>query len=268
MTLLESDFGAAPDGSRAVHAQYLLDALDRGEHARFIMWPGHDPLAVLYAASTGAMVPAGSPAAGQPLAEVAERIGWRILIGDAPLATAILDAYPRGLFRRRPAAREQRFMAVRAGEPLPPSPPAPEGLRRGRLEDLGRVVELACLLHVEDRMGPPIPRSGRAAVRDRMLDSLARGMTWVVERDGRVVGKLDLSLHSRRRGAQIAGVYVEAPWRGQGITAGAVATLRDRLLDDGLPAVSLHVRSDNTPALRAYSRAGLRDVGAWTLAFR
>jgi ribosomal protein S18 acetylase RimI-like enzyme len=261
---VETDFGRRPADGAAVN-QVLLDALDRGEYDRFRVWPDAEPVAVLYASVSGALVPAGDPAGGDALAECAERMGWRILIGDAPICGAILDAYPRGLFRRRPSSREQRFLvadhAPRGDAGLP-------GFRRGQVRDLDSVTDFACLLHVEDHMGPPISRSARAAVRTRMLDSLSRGETWVVERAGQVVAKLDLSLRSRRRGAQIAGVYVAAHWRGRGIGGAAVAALTARLYEEAMPTVTLHVRADNASAIAAYRRAGFRDHGAWTLAFR
>ncbi len=117
-------------------------------------------------------------------------------------------------------------------------------------------------------MGPPIPRASRAGVRSRMRDSILRGSTWVVERQGRPVAKIDLSISSRSRGAQIAGVYVDPEHRGGGIAASGVAAVSRALLDDGVPGVTLHVRSDNAPALRAYARAGMVDRGAWILALR
>lgn len=117
-------------------------------------------------------------------------------------------------------------------------------------------------------MGPPIPRSSRSAVRSRVLDTVSGGDAWVVERGGEIVAKIDLSLRSRQRGAQIAGVYVDAGSRGQGVGGGTVRTLARRQLDDGLPAVTLHVRADNVPAMRAYRRAGFVDCGAWRLALR
>jgi ribosomal protein S18 acetylase RimI-like enzyme len=263
--LLESDFGRLSRGSWAVGNHYLLDALDRGEHDRFVLWPGDDPVAVVYAGPTGTVVPAGDPAAGSALAQAAEDAGWRILIGDAPIFRAILAGAGRALFRRKPSAREQRFMV--AG-PAAAQTGRLECLRRARRDDLDQLTDFACRLHVEDRMGPPISRTGRAAVRTRMQDSVDRGATWVVERDGAPVGKVDLSLRSRRRGAQIAGVFVASEWRGRGLASGAVTTLTADLLADGFPVVTLHVRSDNAPAIAAYTRAGYTDQGAWLLALR
>lgn len=271
VALLERDFERPPQvpaaGSPALANAYLLDALDAGEHARFLVWPDGDPAGLVYASAAGTLVPAGDPAAAAALAEPAERAGWRVLIGDARIGQPLLDALPSGVFRRRVRAREQRFMAVEAGDPLPPRMPL-AGFRQARADDLEVLVDQACRLHVEDQMGPPIARSARGGVRARLDETVSSGATYVVERDGAVMGKADLSLRNRRRGAQIAGVYVDEAARGQGVATGLIGELVGLLFDDGMPSVSLHVRSDNAPAIAAYSRAGLTDRGAWTLALR
>ena len=258
------DWGQRPPDQAELANMFLLDALDRGERDRFVVWAGEDPISLLYVSPSGTLVPAGLPQGGPGLVEAAERTGWRVLVGDRPMAEALLDAYPRRLFRRRPSAREQRFMYTRR----PAAIAEPQGFRRARAGDVEALTELACKLHVEDRMGPPIARGSRGGVRARMADSARRGLTYVVERDRRVIAKFDVSLYSRRRGAQIAGVYVEAAYRGQNIAAGAVAALSADLMTNGVPGVTLHVRSDNVPAIRAYERSGLVDGGPWLLALR
>ena len=265
LRLLETDFGRLDRADGVLANQVLLDALDHGERERFLVWPATDPRAVLYISGTGTLVPAGDPRAGTAFASAAERAGWRVLVGDAPISEALLDGYPRGLFRRRPHGREQRFMTIRIS---PEHLERPLGFRRATYEDVPVLTDFACALHVEDQMGPPLARSTRPAVRARMADSVARGLTYVVERDRHVVAKFDLALHSRDRGAQIAGVFVNADYRGRGITSSAVATIVRELLADGLPGVTLHVRADNSPAIAAYRRAGMDDHGAWTLAIR
>ena len=243
--------------------QLLLDALDRGERQRLLMWPGDEPRAVGHLSATGTLVVAGDAAAGDAIARHVEGGGWRVLLGDAPLAQRILDVSGHALLRRRPRAREQRFMVTRAPADLD----APVGLRRARADDLDAVSDQACRLHVEDRMGPPLSRSARAGVTERMRESILRGATWVVERDV-VVAKVDVSLASRRRGAQIAGVYVEHAWRGRGLATRAVAAISRQLIADGFPGVTLHVRADNSSGRAAYAKAGFVDYAAWILALR
>lgn|GEM_PF-823962 len=273
--LLETDFGASPRREAAEQHQFLLESLDRGDHERFSVWPVDAPLGLVYANAAGTVVPAGSPAAAPSLVDVLDRCDWRILIGSLDIGTALLEASGRGgsgptgrtLFGRRVNAREQRFMSVRDAA-VPGALGRPHGLRRGELGDLERITELAGRLHVEDRMGPPIGRSGRMAVRRRMHDTVTGGHSWVVERDGVVVAKVDVSLRSASRGAQIAGVYVDSEHRGQGIAAGAVAAIAADVLCQGLPVVTLHVRADNAQARAAYVRAGFVDRAGWILVLR
>ena len=267
--LLERDFGEfepSPGQQWAYANHYLLDALDRGEYNRFVVWPDGEPAAVLYQGPTGTLVPAGDPEAAAAFTETAEHTGWRILIGDLPIARAILDQSNRSVFRRRVNAREQRFMLATPDSVAPGDPP--DGFRFAIPSDVERLTDFACELHVEDQMGPPISRSGRGAVRSRMIESVAQGATWVVEREGEPVAKVDLSLRSHRRGAQLAGVFVDPAWRSKGIGGSCVAALTRVLLGEGLPLVSLHVRADNVPAMAAYRRAGFSDQRPWLLALR
>lgn len=264
--LLESDFGRLPAGQWAPRHHYLLDALDRRDHLAFVVWPEGDPLAVLYLGPLGTVVAAGDAGAGPLLGPVADRAGWRVLIGDAPITRAVLEASQPGWFRRRPHAREQRFMLADPAR-LPAVEPPP-GFRPAAVRDVPMMADMACRLHVEDQMGPPVGGLARDAVHARMADSVRSGSSYVVERAGVAIAKFDLSLRSPRRGAQLAGVYVHREHRGQGIAASACAALCRRLFAEGLPAISLHVRSDNQPALRAYANAGFVDVGPWLLAIR
>lgn len=261
VALLESGFGGTRD---PLAHQHLLDSLDRREHARFVVWPSADPVGVLYIGVSGSVVAAGDPAAAPALVGAAERADWRVLLGDADPCQALLDASSRGFFRRRHSVREQRFMATTTAV----GPARMEGLRLARTRELEVLTDFACRLHVEDQMGPPVTRAGRVAVRARMHDSIVAGSTWVVERAGRVVAKIDLPLESKRRGAQLAGVYVDEAWRGQGLGSAAVAAVTAGLLDRGQPSATLHARADNLAAMRAYRRAGFTDRGPWVLALR
>ncbi len=262
--LLEGGPPGATDPLAVLAHQFPLHALDRGELDRLLVWPVERPVGVLYAAGSGTIMPAGDPQAAPALAEAAGELGWRVLVGPAEAGEAILAEVGRGLFRRRPRARDQRFMVCTEV----PDVAAPAGLRPADPRDLDALVDLACRLHVEDAMGPRIPESARGSVRARLRESVAGGDTWVVARRGRVVAKVDVSLRSRSRGAQLAGVYVSEEARGQGIATRAVGAVAAGLLRQGLPGVTLHVRADNAPGLAAYRRAGFVDAGRWTLALR
>lgn len=258
-----------PQGGDDVDAilrhQQILDALDRHEYRRVVLWPDQEPAAVAHLASTGTLVVAGEESGGRSIGAYLAGSGWRVLLGDLALSSAIVAATPKGLRRRGISAREQRFMALRC----PAEIAEPVGFRLAGQSDLETVTDMACRLHVEDRMGPPLSRVAQAGVAQRMRSSIARSLTWVVDGEGvGPVAKVDVSLWSRVRGGQIAGVYVDERWRGRGIAAGAVAAVSRRLLANGLPGVTLHVRADNVAGRKAYARAGFVDQGAWLLALR
>lgn len=265
--LLEEGFGVTPPGLEAVlFHQGLLDALDRGDHGRIAVWPAREPVAACHIGSGGRLLPVGDARAAAPFAALVADNSWRVLIGDQPLGLALLDALGRGFFRWRTSVREQRFMRVFPEEVADIAPP--EGMRVARSSDLSTVAELAARLHVEDLMRPPLSRAGRSAVKSRMAESIDRGDTFVVEQHGRVVAKTDVSLFSSVRGAQIAGVYVDKSARGGGIGRAMVAAVARSLTMEGLPGVTLHVRTTNTSARAAYHAAGFVDTRALTLAVR
>lgn len=264
--LLEEDFGRATrPGEGVVVNQFLLDALDRGEHRAMSVWPADDPMGVCYVGPGGLVVPAGLPQAAQALAAAVRPSAWRVLVGDLDLGEVIVDQSGAGLFRRRPYAREQRLMSLDAPTGHVGSC---AGLRRAELSDLERLTDFACGLHVEDQMGPPLSRSGRSAVQQRVAASIRRGSSWVIEADGQPVAKFDVSIESHRRGAQLAGVFVDPRRRGRGLARRGIADLSDRLFRAGMLCVTLHVRADNTPAIRAYEAAGYIQRRRWLLALR
>jgi ribosomal protein S18 acetylase RimI-like enzyme len=265
--LLESGFGYESDVREAtLFHQGLLDVLDRGDYRRMLVWPADRPRAVCHVGTGGRLLPAGDPVAAPALAGAIGGGGWRVLIGEQPIAEAMVDVWGRGFFRRRTTVREQRYMRV-LPEGIPDVPP-PEGFRSARTGDLEAVTDLAARLHVEDLMRPPLSRGGRNAVRTRMKGSIDGGDTFVVQHAGRIVAKTDVSLYNSARGAQIAGVYVEGSLRGQGLATALVAAVARSLALEGVPGVTLHVRADNTPAHRAYGSAGFVDRGPLTLALR
>lgn len=263
---LEDDFGRHP-GEGILRHQVMLDALRRGELRRFTVWPGAYIRGAVYEGASGALVPAGLAEAGAPLAAVANQASWRVLVGDAPIGHAVIDGTARGLFRRRARAREQRLMIAPASTLSPPGT-RPTGVRRAVRGDLEDLVDMACRLHVEDRMGPPIAAGMRGSVRARMRDSIGSGRTWVTATGDELLAKVDLSVLSRQVGAQIAGVYVHKHARGHGIGTVLVNYVARAGVDEVGVGVTLHVRADNVGAIVAYERAGLVDVAPWILAVR
>jgi ribosomal protein S18 acetylase RimI-like enzyme len=211
------------------------------------------------------VVPCGEPeailAAGPPTR------WWRLLVGDV----AAGDAALAGSFATPDlVVHDQRFLLLDADR-VPPESELPDpGLRRAEPDDLPALAALAVQLHVDDRFGPHPGRAGERGYRQRLEQTVRQGLVHCVGPIGAPVFKLERSVSSRRWGVQLAGIVASTDARGQGIGRAAVAAaVRAALLEGPRSrAVSLHVRSDNDAALRAYAAAGFVDTEAWRLAVR
>jgi N6-L-threonylcarbamoyladenine synthase len=239
VALLERDFGppARPGGRRGAGGrsptQYLLDALDRGEHDRFVVWPGHDPIAVLYFGATGTLVPAGDPRRPPPWPtrrSASAGACWSATRRSAgrcwPPATAASSAAGPTPASSASWPRSRARWPTCTGPPRRASAsPARRTSRSSLISPAASTSRTAWARRSRGRRGR---RCGRGCARR------SRAAThFVVERGGVAVGKADLSLRSRRRGGQIAGVYVDAAARGQGVASGLIGELVRMLLRDG-----------------------------------
>lgn len=211
------------------------------------------------------LVPVGDPELLRRVGEPSRR--WRLLVGDRAACDAVLArADLRGT-----VVHDQRLLVVDPDR-VPGTVEVPDpGMRRATREDLPRLAELAVQLHVDDRFGPHPGRSGQRGYARRIGESLDRGLVWCVGPAGAPVAKLERSVASRRWGVQLAGIVVDPAARGRGLgTALVAAAVRGAIAEpngQGRP-VTLHVREDNHPALRAYARAGFVDQEPWRLAVR
>ena len=125
-------------------------------------------------------------------------------------------------------------------------------------------------LHVEDRYGPDPGWRGRRGYERRIGESVDRGLVWCIGPPGRPWAKLERSVSSPRWGVQLSGIVIDPEHRDQGVGRRFVAgAVRDALAFAGRSAnVTLHVRSDNEQALRAYAAAGFVPSEPWRVAVR
>lgn len=194
---------------------------------------------------------------------------WRLLVGDVTAADALLA---RGTRAHTAVAHDQRYLAA---DPLAVPDPATvddPGVRRAVAADVEVLADLAVQLHVDDGFGPDPGPVGRRGYRDRLTVSVRAGAVDVVGPVGRPVAKLERSVDHPRYGVQLAGIVVAPDHRSRGIGRGLVAVATRRAIDGRLargeeaPAVTLHTRTANAPALVAYAAAGFRVVEPWRLA--
>lgn len=205
-------------------------------------------------------------------AEVIERAGaptrrWRLMVGDAPPADALLGhtGSPAGL-----RVHVQRFLTLDHGR-VPSADDLPDpGLRPAQPDDVGGLAELAVRLHIDDRFGPHPGRAGLRGYARRFEQTVRQELVWCVGPVGDPVCKVERSVSSDRYGIQLAGIVVRPDRRGEGLGRRAVATAVRHALADGPRdrPVTLHVRADNVRALRAYAAVGFVDREEWRLAVR
>lgn len=247
----------------AVRHMFPLAALEEYGHDAMKIATHEDRWAAAVVFPGRLVVPCGDAdvirAAGVP----ARR--WRLLVGDAAAADAVLDAPDVGT-----RVHVQRFMTVDP-ERVPAASDQPDpGLRRAESADVPVLTDLAVQLHIDDRFGPHPGRAGVRGYQQRIEASVRRGIVYCVGPVGRPIVKLERSVSSRRWGVQLAGIVVTPDERGKGLGTAAVAeAVRAALAEArGSRPISLHVREDNTTAIHAYERAGFTDSEEWRLAVR
>lgn len=136
-----------------------------------------------------------------------------------------------------------------------------EGVRRARLGELDAVVPCAAAMFTEEIGYAPYVGSD-AAYRRSVAQLISAGRTFVLTDGDEIIFKADVG--SLAGGvAQIQGVWVHPRHRGQGLAAPCMASVVELVRADIAEVVSLYVNDFNTPAVRAYERAGFEQVGTF-----
>ncbi len=193
------------------------------------------------------------------LARERER-GWIMVLGPHDPVSGFLERYLR-LTERRPRLDRRQVYYLQRAETLPPL--REERLRKARESDLSELAAAAARMSAEDFEIDPW-RIDRTAVRRGVQAKIREGRAYVYREEGRLAFKLDLAIREPY-GGQVEGVYTVEDRRGRGIATRCMAELGHRQLRE-LPCLGLHVAEKNTPARRAYERAGYRPVADLRLA--
>jgi ribosomal protein S18 acetylase RimI-like enzyme len=228
---------------------FLEDAVRRG-FGRFV-GVADDAGAVVGLCHAGAnLVPSGERC--EELADVAARSQARMIIGAAGAVTALWEAARD----RLPEAREDR-----PGQPVfairEQPPPGESGLRAATLGDLERLVPACAAAHELELGVDPLGRDPDA-FRWRTAAQIEDGRSWVWLEDDVVLFKAEASAWTPQA-VQVAQVWTDPAARGRGYASRGMADLC-RLLLATTPAVTLFVRTDNSPAIGLYEKIGMRKV--------
>jgi ribosomal protein S18 acetylase RimI-like enzyme len=123
---------------------------------------------------------------------------------------------------------------------------------------LDLALNLMARLYAEDSGAFNRERARRAS--QYLLEHPEYGAIWLIQVGGQTIGYVVLTLgYSLEFDGQFGlldELYIEGPWRGQGIGTEALAFVERECRARGLAAVRLEVAHRNTGALQLYRRAG------------
>ena len=218
-------------------------------------------------ALSGAVLPAGAdPQAHRLLGERASeeklaRPARLQIIGPRAAVAAVREHFPGpGVVPR--LERDQVYLALDHA-PGGSGTIAPE-LRTARREDYAFLYHAGADLRAEELLEDPREIDPVAYAR-RVEEECRDGWTWLWRDSRGLCFRAGISALTPEA-AQISGVYVPPPLRGQGIATRALSELCARLLLRAR-AVCLFVNDVNEPALKLYRRLGFRELAPWASAF-
>jgi ribosomal protein S18 acetylase RimI-like enzyme len=135
-------------------------------------------------------------------------------------------------------------------------------LRRASRADMDRLLGMIRAFYVEDGTIRHVPDRLRRAV-EELMDDRSLGRLWLIDAERSGVGYLvavwGYSLEWHGRDAFVDELYVEPPFRSQGIGSRALTLAEEECRSAGIRALHLEVERTNTRAQELYRRLGYRD---------
>jgi ribosomal protein S18 acetylase RimI-like enzyme len=229
--------------------------------------PGWSPLWGAFATNSGELVgvihvgPNVVPAIDDSVAcdalapAAAGSAATRMLVGERLAVERLWELIGPTYPPPREVRARQYVYAVDPGTLTHPKGPPAGVARLATPPDEERVLHLSAAMYTEEMGENPLARDP-SGYRRRVQILTARGWTYVYEVGGSLQFKMDVGCASHR-GAQIQGVYVPPPARGQGMGTAAMAACCE-LAFERHPALSLYVNDFNAPAVALYERLGFR----------
>lgn len=195
-----------------------------------------------------------SPEHARPLvrALVTSGIGPLSVHGRRELVVGLWPALSAAWGPAREVRDRQQLLAP--GPPVAPVAPEP-GVRRMTPADFDALLPAAVAMYREELGSDPLGPGLGVPFRHRVARSVARGRSWGLVRDGRVVFKADVAAESARV-AQLQGVWVAPEERGAGLGTRCMAAVLAALTRRGLTP-TLVVNETNEAAMRLYTRLGM-----------
>lgn len=163
--------------------------------------------------------------------------------------------------------RDQRWDQPHLEIATPPLVEPDPRVRRTREGEVEQLYPACVAMYTEEVGVSPELDGGAGLYRARVSQLVARGWSYSLIEDDRVVFKAEVACRTQFA-AQIQGVYVDPSVRGQGYGTRGMAAVVAAVLDEVAPTVSLYVNAHNTAARRAYEKVGFEQTGTFaTLMF-
>ncbi|MFJ7497740.1 GNAT family N-acetyltransferase [Streptomyces sp. NPDC097727] len=203
-----------------------------------------------------------TPEAVRAFADRARRVGRRCssIVGPAEPTTQLWRLLEPGWGPAREVRAHQPLMVTES----PSAEVTPDPLVRRIRKDEMDVLMPACVAMFTEEVGiSPLAGDGGLLYQARVAELIGAGRSFARIEDGRVVFKAEIGA-ATAQACQIQGVWVAPERRGRGLSETGMAAVLRYALADVAPVVSLYVNDYNTPARKAYTRVGFREVGAFT----
>lgn len=150
---------------------------------------------------------------------------------------------------------QQPFLVLDSAPAVAPDP----RVRRVRPEEVDALYPACVAMFTEELGVSPEAGGGAKLYRSRVAQLISRGLAFAIIEDGQVIFKAEVAALTPHAG-QIQGVWVNPSQRGQGLSAPALATVCNAVLDELAPVVSLYVNEHNVAARQAYARVGFVEL--------
>lgn len=221
-------------------------------------WPAEHPRALLHIGAN--MVPVADSLEAIPafVEAAGRRRTCQSIVGPSwlaePLWHALADRWGQPYQGAREVRPHQPVMTM-STSPAGPTDPRVRPITRA---DFDSYLAASVAMYTEEVGSDPMAQ-GAGGYRSYCTWLVDAGRAFGIVHDGRVIFKTDVGASSGAV-AQIQGVWVAPEFRGQGLSAPAVAAVTEYVLAD-YGVASLYVNDFNTRAIRAYERVGYAKVG-------
>lgn len=170
----------------------------------------------------------------------------------------VADLWSRLISFWGPARSERMQQPLLAIDTKPLVGPDPK-VRRVLLDEFEEIYPHFVDMFTEE-VGVNPELNGKEGYKSRVMSLLARGWSFALIENNSVKFKAEVG-SATENAAQLQGVYVPPQFRGQGLSAAALAAVVLQVQREIAPVVTLYVNDYNTPALRLYEKVGFTQVG-------